>query len=201
MKKDILLAKLKLKQESTMADKILRYMLQPDDESIELTDIEKRRYDILKFTHAQRMRFNRKADIVKMLCHMYEIKDRQAYNYINEAEYVFSSLEDVNKDYERNYIISHSIKNIEIAMASRNSDYITKALLAHYRFCGLNEINIDMPDFSALEPSKINISLPTSQIKMLELLMSKGSLDFGMLIPHQEVTFDVDHEEIKDEPN
>ncbi len=198
-KNELALAKLALQREASIADKIIRYMLQPDDETIELTDVEKKRYDILKFTHGLRMRYGRKNDVVKMLCHMYDIKDRQAYNYIKECEHVFSSLEDVNKDYERNFILDASRKNIELAMASRKSEIITMALRAHYEFCGLRDVTIDLPDFSALEPSQIIISLPKGQQVMLKSMMNDGALDFEKLFPHDNITFDVDHEEVSED--
>lgn len=190
------IAKIKMQAAATECDLIIRYMLSPDDESITLTDSQKKHYDILKFTHGLRMRYSRKTDVVKMLCHMYNFKDRQAYTYIKECEYVFSSLEDVHKDYERNFILESSRKNIELAMASRNSDLITKALLAHYKFCGLSDVTIDMPNFSALEPNKYIISLPEKQKEMLAKLMTGGSLNFNDLFPHQEVTFDIEHKDV-----
>ena len=196
MKKELALAKLNLKAEATIADRIIRYMLQPDDGTIQLSEAEKKRYDILKFTHGLRMRYGRKGDVIKMLCHMYDFKDRQAYNYVTECEYVFASLEDVNKDYERNFILEASRKNIEIAMATRKSDLITKALQAHYEFCGLRDITIDMPDFSALEPNNYTISLPPAQQEMLTKLLTNGSVNFEMLFPSKDITFDIPYKDV-----
>lgn len=197
-KHELALAKLAMQNEANIANRIIRYLLQPDDGTIELSDVEKKRYDILKFTHGLRMRYGRKNDVVKMLRHMYDIKDRQAYNYVKECEHVFSNLEHVHKDYERNFLLEASRKNIELAMASRKSEVITMALRAHYEFCGLRDVNIELPDFSALEPGQYVISLPANQKAMLISLLNQGAVNFEDLFPHNEMTFDVDHEEVKD---
>lgn len=195
---EINIAKIKLAKEYTEADNIIRYLTHPDDNSISLTPSEKTKLDILKFTHGLRMRYSRKIDIVGILCHMHDIKERQAYKYIKECETVFASLEDVNKDYERNFLLEASRKNIEIAFATRKSDLITKALMAHYELCGLREVNIELPDFSALEPSNYIISLPDAQQNLLKKMLQGGNLNFADIMPHQEVTFDIPHKDVSD---
>lgn len=188
--------KIKLKSEYNEADKIIRYLLHPDDESIDLSDKEKKRFDILKSVYALRMRYTRKFDIVKLIEHMHGLKERQAYKYITESEYVFGSIEGINKAFERNFLMECSRKNIEFAMTSKNSEAITKALLAHYKLCGLDEVIIDLPDFSALEPNTYVISLPKGQDELLTQLLMKGRVDLNELMPHQDVVFDIPHKDV-----
>lgn len=194
------LEKIALKKEYTLADKIIRYLLHPDDESIDLTDTEKKRFDILKSIHGLRMRYNRKSDVVTLITQMHGIKERQAYNYVQECEYVFGSLEGVHKAYERNFLLECSRKNIELAMNTRKSDLITKALLAHYKLCGLEEVIVDMPDFSALEPNTYIVKLPKHQENALNKLLGTGVIDLRDIIPTEDITFTiVDSEKKEDE--
>lgn len=190
--------KIKLANEYTAADNIIRYLTNPEDDSIKLTDTEKKKYDILKEIHALRMRYARKSDILNIIKKTSGLKDSQCYKLIQDCEYVFGSMEGVNKAYERQFLLEASRKNIELAMNSRKSEVISKALREHYVICGLSEINVEMPDFSALEPNNYNITIPENQQKMLMTLLAKGFVNVADLIPSNNITFDISHKEVKD---
>ena len=185
------------KKEYQLADKIIRYLLHPDDETIDLSDSEKKRFDILKSIHGLRMRYSRKSDVVTLIQNMHGVRERQAYNYVQECEYVFGSLDGVHKAYERNFLLEASRKNIELAMTSKKSDLITKALLAHYKLCGLEEVSVELPDYSALEPNTYIVNVSKSQEKALQKLLSTGSLDLRDVIPAEDITFTLVDEEKK----
>lgn len=189
---------IKLKAAHTEADKIIRYLLNPEDPDCDLTESLKKKFDILKSVHSFRMRYYRKTDVIKILQELHNVSERQAYNYMQECEYVFGSTEGVHKAYERNFLLECSRKNIELSMNSRKPDLITKALMAHYRLCGLDEVIIDMPDFSALEPNNYTITLPPAQQVMLQGLLTKGLVNLNDVIPHQDITFDVPHVDVSD---
>jgi hypothetical protein len=193
------LEKIKLKNEYTQADKIIRYLTSPEDSSIDLTQKEKNKLDILKVIHGYRMRYHRKSDIINIIQKMYDIKERQCWNLIQECEYVFGSLEGVNKAYERNFLLECSRKNIELAMISKKSDLISKALREHYLICGLQDINIELPDFSALEPNQYVISIPKEQENALKQLLTKGYLNMADLVPTQNITFDITAKDVTNE--
>lgn len=195
------IAKIKLGKEYTKADNIIRYLISPDDDSVELTEQEKKRYDVLKEIHGYRMRFSRKGDIINILKNTKGLKERQCYQLVQESEYVFGSLEGVNKAYERTFLLEASRKNIELAFATRKSEVISKALREHYLICGLNEAVVEMPDFSSLEPNNYTISLPENQKEALLKLINKGFVNMADLIPHQNVTFDVSHKDVTNEDN
>jgi hypothetical protein len=199
MSDNLPLQQLTLKKEYLQADKIIRYLLHPDDETSDLSDAEKKRFDILKSIHALRMRYSRKSDVVTLIQNMHSVKERQAYNYVQECEYVFGSLDGVHKAYERNFLLEASRKNIELAMTSRKSDLITKALLAHYKLAGLEEVSVELPDYSALEPNTYIVKVSKSQEKALEKLLSTGSLDLRDVIPTEDITFTIVDDEKKDE--
>ncbi len=189
---------IKLQGEASAADRIRRYLMAPDDETVELSENDKKRYDILKEIHALRMRHTRKADIVQMIKHLHGLKTSQCYNYIRECQNIFGPLEEVHKDYERNYLLEASRKNIEIAMASKNSDLITKAILAHHKLSGLADITVEMPDFSRLEPNTYEFNLPEAQQNMFKTLLEGGVIDWNVLFPHQDMVIDVSHKDVTD---
>jgi hypothetical protein len=174
-------------KEFNKADKIIRYLLNPDDDSIELTKAEKEKYDILKKIHGYRSQYSRKNDLIAIIKSVHGVKDRQAYMLINECEYVFGKITGVDKDYERNFLLDVSLKNIEIAMASRNSLAITKALTFHYKAAGLAEFIPEMPDFSKLEQHKYIISLPPEQLQIMLAMVKRGSVSLEDFIPPPDI--------------
>lgn len=165
------------------ADAIIHYLLNPDDDTIQLTDTEKKTLNYCKEIHGYRLRYFRKPDIVGLMKSMHNLQDRQIYNLINETEEIFGKVGKVHKEYERQFLINASLKNIEIAMAGRNSTQITKALLAHYKIAGLEEFIPDMPDFSKLEQHKYIIGIPTNVLDTIKGLMKGGSLRLSDFIP------------------
>jgi hypothetical protein len=185
------IAKIKLAKEYTEADNIIRYLTNPQDDSIKLTDKEKRKFDLLKEIHGYRMRFARKSEILNIIKTTSGLKESQCYKLMQDCEYVFGSIDGVNKAYERQFLLEASRKNIELAFFTKKSDVISKALREHYVICGLNEVNVEMPDFSALEPNNYNITIPENQRKMLDNLLLKGFVNVADLVPNANVTFDI----------
>lgn len=190
--------KIKLKNESTSNDNIIRYLTNPQDDSVDLSDKEKKKFDILKEIQGYRLRYQRKSEILNIIKKTHGLKDSYAYQLMNDCEYIFGSLNGINKMYERQWLLEASRKNIELAMNSRKSEVISKALREHYIICGLSEVNIDLPDFSALEPNNYVISLPDNQQKMLMALLSKGFVNVADLIPSANVTFDITAKDVTD---
>lgn len=170
-------------KEYSFADKVIRYLTTPDDNSIDLTDTEKTKLDRCKAIHGYRLRFTQKEHIIELICKSYGVKERQAYNLYNETEKIFGTVGKVSKDYERQFLLNASIKNIEIAFASRNSKLITNALMAHYRFASLDEFVPDMPDFSKLEQHKYLISLPPATLEILLNFTKSGALKLTDILP------------------
>lgn len=201
MNENLAIQQITQKKEYQLADKIIRYLLHPDDKSIDLSDSEKKRFDILKSIHGLRMRYSRKADVVTLIQTMHNVKERQAYNYVQECEYVFGSLEGVHKAYERNFLLEASRKNIELAMTSRKSDLITKALLAHYKLAGLEEVSVELPDYSALEPNTYVVKVSKSQEKALENLLKTGVIDLRGVIDAEDITYTIVDSEKDNNPD
>ncbi len=170
-------------KEYNYADKVIRYLLNPGDDSIELTDTEKKNLDHCKQIHTLRYQFHKKKDIVLMMGQLHGIKERQVYNLIHETEKIFGKVEGINRDYERNFLVDQSRKNIELAMASRNSPNISKALLAHYKMVGLEEFVPDMPDFAHLEQHKYIVNLPANFIEALKQMIRAGSVKISDILP------------------
>lgn len=170
-------------KEYNYADKVIRYLLNPGDESIQLTDTEKKNLDHCKHIHTLRYQFHKKKDIAMMMAQLHGLKERQVYNLIHQTEKIFGKVEGINKDYERNFLVDQSRKNIELAMASRNSANISKALMAHYKIVGLDEFVPDMPDFAQLEQHKYIVNLPANLIEALKLLIQAGSVKISDILP------------------
>lgn len=170
-------------KEYNRADNVIRYLLNPDDETVTLTETEKRMYDVYKEIHGYRLRFMNKANVAAVIIRTKGVKERQAYNLINETEKIFGSVQKVHKEYERQFLLTKSLKNIELAFSSRDSNQITKALLAHSKISGLDEFVPDMPDFSKLEAHIYEIKLPDNMVAVLQGIMKAGAIKLTDIIP------------------
>lgn len=169
-------------KEYNEADKIIRYLLNPN-EPIDLTDTEKRNLDVCKKIHNYRYQYHKRQEIVAIIVATEGVKERQAYNLLKMTEEIFGKVEAVHKDYERNFLLECSRKNIQLAMSSRSSVQITKALLAHYKLAGLDEFIPDMPDFSKLEQHKYLINLPQNVTEFLKSMLKNGSVKLTDILP------------------
>lgn len=165
------------------ADNIIRFLTNSEDETVKLTDTEKKTLERCKKIHGYRLRYFQKEQIIALIMRTEDIGDRQARNLINETEKIFGTVGKVHKDYERQFLLNASLKNIEIAMAGRNSTQITKALMAHYRIAGLEEFIPDMPDFAKLEQHKYIINLPAAAVDFLKSQIKSGFLKLTDIIP------------------
>lgn len=168
-------------KEFNHADNIIRYLTNPEDESIQLTDTEKKKFDAVKLIHGYRMKFMRKTDLVQVIIKTMGVAERQAYNLINDTEKIFGTVGRVHKEYERQFLLDVSRKNIEMLLKGRKD--VTKALLAHYKLAGLEEFVPDMPDFSKLEQHKYIIGLPTNAIDFMANILKAGSVKLADIIP------------------
>lgn len=170
-------------KEYNQADKIIRYLLNPNDKTVELLPTEKQTLDYCRDIHTLRSQFNSKKEIVLMMVSMHGISEGWAYKLIKETEQIFGKTEGVHKDYERNFLVEQSRKNIQLAMNSQNSGAISKALMAHYKIVGLDEFVPDMPDFASLEQHQYMINLPNNVIDLLKGLIKSGNVKFSDIIP------------------
>jgi hypothetical protein len=169
-------------KEYNQADKIIRYLINPN-EPTELTATEQKNLDVCKKIHKFRYNFMRKTEVVAMIMATEDVGERQAYNLINLTEEIFGKAEAVHKDYERNFLLECSRKNIELAMKGRNSIQISKALMAHYKISGLDEFVPDMPDFSKLEQHEYLINLPGNVLDYLKMFLKSGAVKMSDILP------------------
>lgn len=180
------------------ADNIIRYLTAKDDETVELSATEKKTLDRCKEIHGYRLRFSRKEDVIAIIRRIHGITERQARNLIHETEEIFGTVSRVNKEYERTFLLEASRKNIEIAMASRSSTVITKALKAHAEIAGLDEHVPDMPDFEKLEPHTYQIVMPENALEFLQNIMNGGLVDLKKHFPPPKLEDVEEAKEVRD---
>jgi hypothetical protein len=156
------------------ADNIIRFLM--GDESVELTDTEKKRYDACRKIFDLRMKFIQKSALLEVVKRIFNVGERQAYNLINLTEEVFGKAHKVNKEFERQFLLDVSRKNLEIAYATRKSAEITKALIAHYKVAGLEDLIPDLPDFSNIEPGQTIINIDQNIVEAVKQLLAQGRI-------------------------
>lgn len=164
------------------AERIVSY-LAGVEEGVTLTETEKNVLDICSKIHGYRTKFMSKDQIANVVAKTENIQKRQVYNLIIETEKIFGSVGKVHKDYERQFLLTASLKNIELAMESKNSTMITKALMAHYKIAGLEEFIPEMPDFNKLEQHQYFINLPMPVVDLLRNMVGKGAINLKDIVP------------------
>jgi len=139
-----------------------------------------------EFAYDQRRLYKRKADIVQMIEHKFSVSRQQAYRDINESEFIFGKSENSSKAFHRNLLLEMSMKNIEIAMKSKDSEVITKALLAHAKISGVDKEDPDLPDFSKMEQHNYFIQMPIEYQEFLKNnIFRKGAVNLDELMPNK----------------
>lgn len=163
------------------ADQIIRFLTNPDDETILLTDREKHTLEVCTKIHGYRLKYWKKSQLIAFLRSTERIGDRQARNLINDTERIFGTVERVNKEYERNWLLEVSRENIKrLTEAGKDT---TKAIDKHYKIAGLEEFMPDMPDFEKLEIPQQVINLPPGTLDLLKNIMKMGSIKLQDVIP------------------
>lgn len=165
------------------ADKIIQFLTEPGDDNSDLPEDLKKKFLILKEVHGYRLRFKSKKRIVELIQMLHPVSERQAYNYINETEYVFGKVGGVDKDYERQFLLTVALKNIRLALSRKDPKAINSAIITYHMVAGLDKDDSNMPDFSKLEQHIYNISLPESQEKFLKKLLESGTIDLAEILP------------------
>lgn len=164
------------------ADQIVAYLQTKD---VDLPEALKTKLERYEFIRDLRGKFSRNSDIIPMVRTKFGISKTQAYKDIHEMEYIFGKSEKSNKDFERAFLLECSRKNIQIAFNSKNTEVITKALLAHAKISGVDTDDGDLPDYSKLEQHNYYINLPDQYIQIIQQLGGSGAVNLDRLIPNK----------------
>ncbi len=164
------------------ADRIISYLLDPKQE-VDLTDTDKKNLDHAYLIHGLRRQYHKRADVIKMIVATCRVTPKHAYQLLNMTEEIFGKVEGVHKDYERNFLLEVSRKNIQTAVASGSSTAMSKAIMAHYKVAGLDEYIVDMPDFASLEQHQYIINLTPATIDALKQVLKSGAVRLSDVIP------------------
>lgn len=149
-------------------------------------------YERYMIVHSMLMRYQQHSAVIGFLRDKFGRTERQARQDINETQYVFGKMIQVNRDYELAYLREISRKNIEIAVNTKNTKNITMALKAHLEILGPEMDNTLLPDFSNLEPHKYSIVLPKDVQDQLSSLLKSGAINLSEAIPSRMLKLKMD---------
>ena len=166
------------------ADKIIAYLGNPDSTEHKITIQQKMKLDRYQLIHGLRMRFKSHKYIIGHLATLGR-NERQARYDIAEAEYIFGAAINVSRQYEMAFLLEASRKNIAIAIRSKDSQKISKALDTHHKLLGEEADQSALPDFSKFEQHNYNMVLPDKVMGPLMQLLSSGALNLSDAIPPQ----------------
>lgn len=164
------------------ADKIIAYLNNKDEKS-NLPANLKTKLDRYLFIHGLRMRYKQHSYIIGHLGEFYKRNERQARYDIAEAEYIFGKAIQISRQYELAFLLQMSIKNVELAMTSKDVKLITMALKMHHEIIGPEQDMSEMPDATKFEQHVYNMILPPGIGDLLKNMVSSGALDLSKVMP------------------
>lgn len=180
--KKMLLQKTSAFKEVREADRIIAFLKNPDGESSLPANLKEKllKYEVI---HGLRLRYKQHDYIIGYLREFHKVKSvKQARKDIAEAEYIFGKAIYVNRAYELNFLIQLSIKNIELAMASKNVKLITMALQNHHALLGPEVDDSEIPDINKWEQHTYNMILPPNVASIFDKLTAAGAIDLNKII-------------------
>lgn len=163
-------------------DYIIQAITNPDFNE-ELNDRRAKLLDRCRTIDNLRTRENKTTNyLIGHLVAKYGISRSQAYKDIASMYRIFGETGKLDKNYELRYLKEKSYQNIAIAFATNDSKLITKALLAHRTITGQDKDELPF-DMSKIEPSTIVFNIDPTTTALIQLLLSKGSVNLNDLIP------------------
>lgn len=196
-----LLNEVKVLKEFREADKIISYLENPDSKT-ELTKKLQKQLDLYRVIYSQKASYKTNLQIVGYLKDMYpDMNDRKARYAIVETEYIYGKVLKVNHVYEIAYLLEASRKNMQLAMATKDVNKITKAILAHKEILGEEIDESKLPDFSKWEANQYNFVLPPELTKLLQGMLLTGAIDLSEVIPSKMIERAMDDIEDAQEVN
>jgi hypothetical protein len=167
------------------ADKIIAY-LGDKEEGKSLPANLRTKLDRYIVINQLRARYKQHAYIISYLKDAFNIVDeKKARKYIAEAEYIFGKAIYVSRAYELNLLLQFSIKNLELAFATKDVKLITMALDMHHKLLGPEVDESEVPDASKFEQHIYNMILPPNVAELLNQLVSSGAVDLSKVVPQK----------------
>lgn len=175
-------------KEYTEADKIIRYLTNPQGD-VALSPREKARLDRCKKAWNLMLNYRSKKDVVSILIATAPepIGTAHAYGIIQDAEQIFGKIGEAHKAAERVKMIEWSTKNVEIAMQDGNTKNITMALNTHYKILGFENYVPDMPNWEDLQAHQYIINLPASVLSAFKHMLDKGLVRVQEILPPPDI--------------
>ncbi|SFC71344.1 hypothetical protein SAMN05421780_108193 [Flexibacter flexilis DSM 6793] len=148
----------------------------------ELSDKQKKLFDIYDFADNQIRNLVKESEVVNMLMLKYGVKRATAYRYISKTKQIFGSINRSEKEFWRRLVIEQCFDSIKLSKSLRDPKGLNGAIAQLIKATNLNEVDIDMPDFAALEPHTYELVLNDFSVSMMQSLMQAGAVNLvGMM--------------------
>lgn len=119
--------------------------------------------------------------IINMLRKEHGLSERQAFQRITDAKFVFGNVFSMDRSFERLQAYKRAEHAWKLARRQRNPDAMTRANDQMMKIVGADDPN-DAIDPTKLEPSVYKAVLPADVNKAVKALLSKGAIDLGSLM-------------------
>lgn len=129
-----------------------------------LTDTKKVRTDV------------EKVDILK---YKYQVTTRMGYEYLAWAKDLYGDILEGNKTAQRAIVYGYAQETLKLAMITKNATAMNGAITNMIKILGLDQVEVDAPDFSNIQPPTVVLGLPKETQDNLLKLVSAGVVDLN----------------------
>lgn len=181
-------------------DRIIAYLKDPDANIDQLTDNERKMLERRMEAWTLIRNYSSHADAAAILMKRFPgISRATAYRDCADAVSMFGDISRATKEGIRHLSSEIARDAINIARIKNNEDAMLKGAKALADINGVNTIDPDVPDFSALEPHVYELALPPEFVNAFQNLISGGRVDFSSFV--NSIDFAEDAEIISEEDN
>jgi hypothetical protein len=165
------------------ADKLFAYL---NGDDIALTTVEHEKLKRCQMIYNMMMENNTKKTIIarmQALPELQQVSLKTIYNDMRDTEKIFGKIYPVNRDFERSFLLEMSRANIKLAMATKKSEIITKALEAHAKIGGLDKDDDEYINWKEiLDNTVIQMNVDVKVIQLIQQLSAGGTINLDALI-------------------
>lgn len=136
----------------------------------ELTDANIEYFDRIKACYKSILKFDARSKTLKLLGRTFDIDTRTATRIYKDTEFIYGNTRQHNKEFKRLRAEEMALRAYRRADERNDAKGMVQATNAYIRASGVEQEEIDIPNFSELQPGDVITLLPPA----LQVMMLKG---------------------------
>jgi hypothetical protein len=145
----------------------------------ELTASQREYFNRLKACYKSILKFDARSTTLKKLCKTFDISDRTAHRIYADTEYVYGTTRKHNRDFKRLKAEEMAMRAYGIALKKGDAKAMVQAVNSYIRATGIEQDEIDIPNFQELQPGDVITLLPPQIETAITLHLNAGVVDLN----------------------